>query len=123
LNLSIHISSLFVLLFEHYTHQVGKRKDPPKASSPEAKKLCKKKKEELSDPPYVPPEEVHKTIRKNESNCKKPPEEMCLEDGVVRAVHVAEEEHVVVVSRSLTFYNLYEFIYYFKSFYYMNSYN
>jgi hypothetical protein len=46
-------------------------RDPPKASSPEAKKLPKKKKEELSDPPYVPPEEVCKTIRKNKSNCKK----------------------------------------------------
>ncbi len=71
LNLSIHISSLFVSLFEHYTHPFGKRRDPPKASSPEAKKLCKKKKEELSDPPYVPPEEVHKMIRKNKSNRKK----------------------------------------------------
>jgi hypothetical protein len=48
-------------------------------------------------------------IRKNKSNCKKPPEEMCLEDGVVGAVHVAEEDHVVVVSCSLTFYKLYEF--------------
>jgi hypothetical protein len=107
---------LFVSLFERYTHPVGKRRDPPKASSPEAKKLCKKKKEELSDLPYVPPEEVHKTIRKNKSNRKKTPEEMCLEDGVVGAVHVAEEEHVVVLSCSLTFYNLYEFIYYSKSF-------
>ncbi len=70
----------------------------------------------MSDPPYVPPEEVRKTIRKNKSNCKKPPKEMCLEDGVVGAVHVAEEEHVVVVSRSLTFYKLYEFMYCFKSF-------
>jgi hypothetical protein len=41
---------------------------------------------------------------------------MCLEDGVVGAVRVAEEEHVVVVSCSLTFYKLYEFMYYFKSF-------
>ncbi len=116
MNLSIHISSLFVSLFEHYTHPVGKRRDPLKASSPEAKKLRKKKKEDLSDTPYVLPEEVRKTIRKNKSNHKKTPEEMCLEDGVVGAVHVAEEEHVVVVSHSLTFYNLYEFIYYFKSF-------
>jgi hypothetical protein len=37
LNLSIHVSSLFVSLFEHYTHPVGKRRDPPKASSLEAK--------------------------------------------------------------------------------------
>jgi hypothetical protein len=103
-------------LFERYIHAVGKRRDPPKASSPEAKKQCKKKKGELSDPPYVPPEEVRKTIRKNKSNCKKPPEEMCLEDGVVGAVHVAEEEHVAVVSHSLTFYKLYGFMYYFKSF-------
>jgi hypothetical protein len=40
---------------------------------------------------------------------------MCLEDGVVGAVNVADEEHVGVVSRSLTFYNIYDFIYYFKS--------
>ncbi len=107
---------MFVSLFERYTHPVGKRRDPSKASSPEAKKQRKKKKEELSDPPYVSPEEVRKTIRKNKSNRKKPPEEMCLEDGVVEAVNVAKEEHIVVVSHSLTFYNLYEFIYYFKSF-------
>jgi hypothetical protein len=50
---------LFVSLFERYTCPVGKRKDPQKVSSLEAKKLCKKKKEELSDPPYVPPKEVH----------------------------------------------------------------
>ncbi len=116
MNLSIHISSLFVSLFERYTHLVGKRRDPLKASSPESKKLRKKKKEELYDPLYVPPEEVHKTIRKNKSNHKKTPEEMCLEDGVVGEVHVAEEEHVVLVSCSLKFYNLYDFIYYFKSF-------
>ncbi len=66
--------------------------------------MCKKKKDELSDPPYVPPEEVRKMIRKNKSNCNKPPEEMCLEDGVDGAVHVAEEEHVELVSCSLTFY-------------------
>ncbi len=107
---------MFVSLFERYTHPVGKRRDPPKASSPKAKKLCKKKKEELSDPPFAPPEKVRKMTRKNKSNHKKTPEEMCLEDGVVGAVHVAKEEHVVVVSRSLTFYNLYKFIYYFKSF-------
>ncbi len=107
---------MFVSLFEYYTHPVGKKRDPSKASSPEAKKQRKKKKDELSDPPYVPPEEVCKTIRKNKSNFKKTPEEMCLEDGVVGAVHVAEEEYVVVVRCSLTFYKLYEFMYYFKSF-------
>jgi hypothetical protein len=67
---------------------VGKRKDPPKVSSPEAKKLHKKKKEELSDPPYVPPEEEHKTRSKNKSNRKKSPEEIGLEDGVVGQVNV-----------------------------------
>jgi hypothetical protein len=61
---------LFVSLFEHYTHPVVKRRDPPKVFSPEAKKLCKKKKEELSDPLYVPPEEVRKTGSKNKSNRK-----------------------------------------------------
>jgi hypothetical protein len=71
LNLSIHISSLFVSLFERYTHLVGKRRDLPKASSPEAKKQRKKKEDELSHPPHVPPEEVRKTIRKNKSNRKK----------------------------------------------------
>jgi hypothetical protein len=103
---------LFVSSFEHYTCLAGKRKDPPKVSSPEAKKLCKKKKkEELSDPPYLPPEEVHKMRSKNKSNCKKTPEEMGLEDGVVGAVNVAEEEHGVVVSCTMTSYILYEFMY------------
>jgi hypothetical protein len=74
---------LFVSLFEHYTRPVGKRKDPPKVSSLEAKKLHKKKKEDFSDPTYAPPEEVRKTRSKNKSNCKKTPEEMGLEDGVV----------------------------------------
>jgi hypothetical protein len=90
--------------------------------SPEAKKPRKNKKEELSDPPYVPPEEVRKLRSKNKSNCKKPPEEMGVEDGVVGAVNVAEEEHVVVVSCTLTPYKLYEFMYCLKS-YNMNSYN
>jgi hypothetical protein len=61
---------LFVSFFEHYTCPVGKRRDPPKVFSPEAKIKHKKKKEELSDPPYVSPEEVHKTRSKNKSNCK-----------------------------------------------------
>jgi hypothetical protein len=95
---------------------VGKRRDPLKVSSPEAKKLRKKKKEELSDTPYVPPEKVHERRSKNKSNWKKPPEEMALEDGVVGAVNVAEEEHVVVVHCTLTSDKLYEFIYYSKSF-------
>jgi hypothetical protein len=47
---------------------------------------------------------------------------MGLEDGVVGAVNVAEEEHVEVVSPTLTSYKLYEFIYCLKSFN-MNPYN
>jgi hypothetical protein len=74
LNLLIHVSSLFVSIFERYTHPVGKRRDPQKASSPEAKKHCKKRIDELSDPTFVPPEEVCKMIRKNKSNHKKTPE-------------------------------------------------
>jgi hypothetical protein len=99
-----------------HTHLVGKRKDPPKVSSPEAKKLSKKKKEGLSDPPYVPPEEVHKTRSKNKSNCKKTLEEMGLEDGVVGAVNVSKEEYGVVISRILISYKLYEFMYCLESF-------
>ncbi len=95
---------MFVFLFEHYTRPVGKRRDPPKVFSPEEKKLPKKKKEELSDPLYVPPEEVRKTRSKNKSNCKKPPEEMGQEDGVVGAVNVAKEEHALVVSCTFTSY-------------------
>ncbi len=67
-------------------------------SSPEAIKLCKKKKEELSDPPYVPSEEVCNTWSKKKSNRKKTPEELGLEDGVVGAVDDAEEEYGIVVS-------------------------
>jgi hypothetical protein len=107
---------LFVSLFEHYTLPVSKRRDPPKVSSPETKKLHKNKKEELSDPPYVPPVEEHKTRSKNESNLQKTTEEMGLEDGVVGQVNVAEEEHVVVVSCTLTSDNLYEFLHCLKSF-------
>ncbi len=107
---------MFVSLFEHYTRPVGKRKDPPKVSSPKAKKLLKKKKEDLSDPPYVPPEEVRKTRSKKKTNHEKPPEEMGPEDGVAGAVNVAEEEYGVVVSRTLTSYKLYEFMYCLKSF-------
>ena len=65
--------------------------------------MLKKKKEDLSDPPYVPLEEVCKIRSKNKSNCKKPPEESGLEDGVVGSVSVAEEEHGVVVSHTLTY--------------------
>ncbi len=107
---------MFISLFEHYTRPVDKRRDPQKVSSPEAKTLCKKKEKDLSDPPYVPPEEERKTRSKNKSNCKKTPEEMGLEDGVVGAVNVAEEEHGVVVSCTLTSYKLYEFMYDLKSY-------
>ncbi len=80
-----------------------------------ANKLRKKKKEELSDPPYVPPEQEHKTRSKNQSNRKNPPEEMGIEDCVVGQVDVAEEEHVVVVSCTLSSDNLYDFMYCVKS--------
>jgi hypothetical protein len=45
------------------------------------------------------------------SKCKKPLEEMGLEDGVVGAVNDAEEEHGVVVSRTMTSNKLYEIMY------------
>jgi hypothetical protein len=61
---------MFVFLFEHYKHPIGKRKDSPKVSSPEAIILDKKKKEKLSDPPYVPPEEVCNTRSKKNQNTK-----------------------------------------------------
>jgi hypothetical protein len=75
LNRSFHIYSLIVSLFEC---PCGKRRDPPKVSSLKAQKLCKKKEDELSDPLYLPPEESHKMRSKDKSNCKNPPEEMCL---------------------------------------------
>jgi hypothetical protein len=84
-------------------------------SSPKAKKLHKKKKEGLSDPPYVPLEEEYKTRSKNQSNQNNPPEEMGIEDGVVGQVNVAQEEHVVVVSLPLSSDNLYYFMYCMKS--------
>ena len=59
-------------------------------SSPKAQKLCKKKKLELSDPPYVPPEEAHKMRSIDKSTRKNPPEEMRLEEGVAGAGNVAK---------------------------------
>ena len=59
-------------------------------SSPKAQKLRKKKKLELSDPPYLPPEEAHKMRSNDKSNCKNPPEEMSLEEGVAGAGNVAK---------------------------------
>jgi hypothetical protein len=59
-------------------------------SSPKAQKLRKKKKLELSDPPYVPPEEAHKMRSNNKSNRKNPPEEMHLEENVAGAGYVAK---------------------------------
>jgi hypothetical protein len=108
LNRSFHIYSLIVSLFEQ---PCGKRRDLPKVSSPKAQKLRKKKKEELSDPTYLPPEESHKMRSKDKSNRKNPPEEMCLEDDVAGAVNVAnsvqagagkvdESVHAVAVSFS-----------------------
>ncbi len=77
----------------------------------EAIKLCKKKKEDLSDPLYVPPEEVRNMRSKKKSNRKKTPEALGVEDGMVGAVDDAEEEHGVVVRCTLTSYKLYEFMY------------
>ncbi len=107
-NRLFHIYSLIVSLFEQ---PCSKRKDPPKVSSPKAQKLRKKKKDELSDPSYLPPEESCKMRSKDKSNRKNPPEEMCLEDGVAGAVNVAksvqaragkvdESVHAVAVSFS-----------------------
>jgi hypothetical protein len=59
-------------------------------SSLKAQKLRKKKKLELSDPPYLPPEEPRKMRSKDKSNHKNPPEEMHLQDGVAWAVNVAK---------------------------------
>jgi hypothetical protein len=74
-------------------------------------KLRKKKKDKLSDPLYLPPEESRKMRSKDKSNRKNPHEEMCLEDGVAGAFNVAksvqagagrvdESVHTVVVSFS-----------------------
>jgi hypothetical protein len=100
------------LSYKPYKHPVVKRKDPPKVSSQESIKLCKKKKEELSNPPYVPPEEVRNTRSKKKSNRsgKKSVEEMGKEDGMVGAVDDAEQEHGKVVSHLLTSSMLYQFI-------------
>jgi hypothetical protein len=100
------------LYYKPYKCPVGKRKDPPKVSSQEAIKLRKKKKEELSDPPYVPPEEVCNTRSKEISNHsgKKSLEELGKEDGVVGAVDDAEQGHSEVVSHLLTSSMLYQFI-------------
>jgi hypothetical protein len=108
LNWSFHIYSLIVSLFER---PCGTRRDPPKVSSPKAQKLRKKKKDELSDPLYLPPEESGKMRSKAKSNRKNPPEEMCLEDGVAGALNAAksvqagagkvdESVHAVAVSFS-----------------------
>jgi hypothetical protein len=67
LNLSFDIYSLIVSLFEC---PYGKRRDPPKVSSPKAQKLRKKKKDELSDPPYLPPEEPREMRSKDKLNHK-----------------------------------------------------
>ncbi len=89
---------------------MGKRKDPPRESSQEAIHLSKKKKEDLSDPPYVPPEEVRNTKSKKKSNCNKPTEELGVEDGVVGAVDDSKQEHGELVSYLLPSPMLYEFI-------------
>jgi hypothetical protein len=53
--------------------------------SQEVIKLCYKEKEELSDPPHVPPEQVRNTGSKKKSNPKKTTEVLGQEDGVVGA--------------------------------------
>jgi hypothetical protein len=52
---------------------------------------------------------------KYQSNQKNSLEEMGIEDGVVGQVNVAEEEHVVMVSFTLSSDNLYDFMYCVKS--------
>ncbi len=47
---------------------------------------------------------------------QKTPEELCVEDGMIGAADDAEEDHQVVVSCSLTTYNIYEFMYYPEAF-------
>jgi hypothetical protein len=86
----------FSLSYKPSKHPVRKRKDPPKVCSQEAIKLCKKKKEELSDPPYVPPEDV--CITKSKNNLKHSGKksvdnaEPGEEDGVVGALDDVEQE-------------------------------
>ncbi len=83
-------------------------------SSPKAQKLHKKKKLELSDPPYLPPEEAHKMRSNDKSNRKNPPKEMHSEEGVAGAGNVvksvlagvgkvSESVHEVAVSFSDNF--------------------
>ncbi len=98
------------LSYKPYKRPVGKRKDPQEVSSQEAIKLRKKNKEDLSDPLYVPPEEVRSTRTKKKSNCKKTLEELGVKDGVVGAVNDSEQEHGEVVSHLLTSSMLYQFI-------------
>ncbi len=50
--------------------------------------------EDLSDPPYVPPEEVRNSRRKKKWNRKKNTEELGVEDGVVGAEYDSEQEHM-----------------------------
>ncbi len=99
--------------------QVHKRKDSPKVSSQEAIKLCKKKKKELSNPPYEPPEDVRKTKRKKSKHSGKKSadnEELGKENGVVRAVDDAEQEQRGVVSHTQTSFMLNDFIFCLNSF-------
>jgi hypothetical protein len=72
----------------------------------------------LSDPPYVPPEEVRNTRSKKNSkhSGKKSAEELGEEDGVVGAVDDAKQEEGGVVTYLLTSSMLFEFIYYMASF-------
>ncbi len=84
-------------------------------SSQEAIKLHKKKEKELSDPPYVHPEDLRNTKSKKNSkhSGKKSADnaELGKEDGVVGAVDDAEQEQGGAVSHLLTSSMLYEFKY------------
>ncbi len=95
-------------------------------SPQEAIELRKKKKTELSDPPYVPPENVCNTKSKKNSKCtgKKSADnvEQGKEDGVVGAVDDAEQEQGGVVSPTLTSFMLYEVIFLSEPIYSMNLY-
>jgi hypothetical protein len=56
------------LSYKHYKRPVGKRKDPPKLSSQEAIKICKKKKEDSLIPlVYLLKRYVIQEARKNQT--------------------------------------------------------
>ncbi len=66
----------------------------------------------MSDPPYVPPDEVRNMRSKKNSmrSGKKSAQGLGKEDGVVGAVDDAEQEHRGLVTHLLTSSMLYQFI-------------